>query len=497
MNTLITDSQFTSALKYAEDYNSQPKNIQWAYKKVYQDLEQSVYRNVNDSFRKGIDKSSVEYQNLHKLGAALASNSNTSLNILLDLAKRYPNEFLNNVALDLHLLKDPSLFQEMIYTRNDSLNAILKASECPEEFIFNVLNAINSYLNSAYHKAKANGDAYMSNSKAIDCRKLIHTVLEFKPLVWNKWKEVQDNSKKQVIFPPIMHFHNLDLTNINFSNAHIEYANFADGDIEKTDFTGCTWGMNPRFYGNVYIGKNPTILEWYKAYKIGQSSRCYTTGYTKKDLIREADRKNVSIKKTWAKEIIALELAKYDFQEKYIGLDEHEHEGYPSCDVTFTQSSVIQATIPAEEELKNIINDVAIVEIEVGVEKEPEEELEEEVEEEVEDIDAILNNMVAQDNSTESLGVEGELSNQTEEPLSGSDIEGGDKLDDGLGCDAVKELNSPMQVAIEGLKAKHPNLVVIEVWVNTLFLRMSKGRCILAKKDNVFNSVKYGESILV
>jgi hypothetical protein len=488
MSTLTTASQFSLALQYAEDYNSQSKDIQWAYKKVYQDLEQSVYRNINDDYRKGIDKTSVEYKNLHKLGEALASNSNTPLNILQDLAKRYPNQFINNLALDLHLLKNPGLFQEMIHIRNDSLNAILKAKECPEEFIFNVLNAINSHLSGVYRKAKANGDAYMSTHKEMNCRNIIHAVLKHKPLVWNQWKEVQDNKKNQVIFPPIMHFQDLDLTNINFSNAHIEYAYFTDGDIEKTDFTGCSYGMNPRFYGNVFIGKNPTILDHYKAYKVGQYVDKYSKGYTKKYLIDEADRKNIFIKKTWLKSIIALELAKHDFQERYIGLDEHEDTGYPSCDVTLT--SVTQVTIPVEEELKNIINDVAIVEIE-EVEEEP---AVDEPIEEVDDIDAILNNMTAQGDSTlvESLGVE-----EPNEPTEQVAIDEVSEFNDDLVEDLVKTSNTPMQVAIEWLKVKYPNLVVIEVWVNTLFLRMSKSRCIFAKKDDAFNDVKYGDSILV
>jgi hypothetical protein len=52
--------------------------------------------------------------------------------------------------------------------------------------------------------------------------------------------------------------------------------------------------------------------------------------------------------------------------------------------------------------------------------------------------------------------------------------------------------------AINKLKEQYPNLVIIEVWRNVLFLRMSEGRCVFAKKKGTdFENLVVGQWIFV
>jgi hypothetical protein len=53
-------------------------------------------------------------------------------------------------------------------------------------------------------------------------------------------------------------------------------------------------------------------------------------------------------------------------------------------------------------------------------------------------------------------------------------------------------------IAINKLKTQYPDLVVIEVWENVLFLRMGKGRCVFAKKNGTeFENLVVGQWIFV
>lgn len=51
--------------------------------------------------------------------------------------------------------------------------------------------------------------------------------------------------------------------------------------------------------------------------------------------------------------------------------------------------------------------------------------------------------------------------------------------------------------ALASLKKKYPNLAVIEVWANVLYLRMSQGRCVFhSKKGTVFSTLEVGTWVL-
>jgi hypothetical protein len=443
------DAEYNKALEIAGDETSSIEDIQWAYDTVYKALDLYAYPSPIT-----YDKPSHSaYTAMKKLGSTLTSNPNVPLKTLINLAEYYPSEFLNNIALDLHLLKNPGLFTELMTENKNTLKNILEVKDCPYEIVFNTLNYIHSELKEKYQQSLKHDNegynSYISTYELLACEQALVTILVNHPTVWNAWKSKLDDKKEVFIMPPQFRPDTIDLSNINFTNVHFFYVFFHKSFLEKTDFTGCIFEDKPRFGKLTYVGKNPTIYEYYKEYKIAVRASIKVTYSKKTDLISEATYNRIPFKKSWKKDAIALAIAIYDF-EKQESVDDH---GYPFNYIIESPTN----TDTYVEQVEEVEDVEQVKEVE-----QVEEVIEEEVEDEVEDIDQLLNSWLE----------------QAEEES--------EKVEEVVEVDQAKKY-------LNDLKNQYPYLVTVEVWGNVLFLRMSKGRCIFArKKATPLESVEVG-----
>ena len=120
---------------------------------------------------------------------AIASNPNTPLELLIKLAKDYPNQFLKNPALDLYLLEDINLLAQM---PESTFTSLLTTKQIPESFILFALNNRQT-------------------------PQILKSILIFHTDLWNQWR--QNNPTTSISLKGV------DLQGVNLKNTNLQSVN--------------------------------------------------------------------------------------------------------------------------------------------------------------------------------------------------------------------------------------------------------------------------------
>jgi hypothetical protein len=136
----------------------------------------------------------------------LQKNPNTPLPHLKDLADFFPSEFLNNIALDLHLLRNPALLHELTDT---ALLQLAGLNELPRDFVYSILN----YLDGKKYLRDIHAEIYC-------------TLAECHPSKIHEYVTVRCNYRRIGIRD--CHIDGFDFTQFDFTNFTFEKCEFGE-----------------------------------------------------------------------------------------------------------------------------------------------------------------------------------------------------------------------------------------------------------------------------
>lgn len=142
-----------------------------------------------------------------KIKKALATNPNTPLEILFQLGEEYPAQLLENSALNLSSVENPSLFAKM---PEKTLINILKLPQTPPSFVLFALNNLRD-------------------------KNILPTIISTHTQLWNDWR--QSNSDVN-IYLTYANFNDTNLKNADLSKVNLRNANFKKANLKNADLIG-------------------------------------------------------------------------------------------------------------------------------------------------------------------------------------------------------------------------------------------------------------------
>ena len=145
--------------------------------------------------------------NRDKILKAIAFNPNTPFELLEILGKYYPDEFLDNPALDLYIIANPNLLAEI---SEDTLISLLKSDRVPESFILFALNSCQS-------------------------TRIYKSILTTHRDVWNQWRK--NNPKVDVDLKEV-NLARADLNGFNLSGINLYHANLRTANLRGANLKG-------------------------------------------------------------------------------------------------------------------------------------------------------------------------------------------------------------------------------------------------------------------